>query len=388
MPVRSSCLFDPCVRFAILLLAAVIAHGLSVADVRADDVPVSEDTASAPPAKWVWEQVTDAAEWPPSDGMGALVFQDRMWLVGGWNPTTYPMKCHNEVWNSDDGITWNQVKPNTFLDDTFDPTLDWEGRHTAGYVVYQDKMWIIGGDPLQGHYQSDVWNSSDGETWSQVNKDSPVPWGPRALHYTLVFHDRIWVMGGQTTPQFAPAEEALYRDIWNTTDGIHWNQVTPEEPSWPARGMIGGSVVFKDRIWILGGGVYDTPANPQRTYYNDVWSSADGVHWEQHTEHAPWTPRQYHEVAAFDGHMWVLEGYDGKGNRKDVWYSADGVHWEELPDTPWTPRHAASVFVFQDALWMVAGNNFERDVWKLTARSPATDSHSADCDGGQTPITE
>ncbi len=181
-------------------------------------------------------------------------------------------------------------------------------------------------------------------------------------------------MGGQTTPQFAPAEEARYRDIWTTTDGIHWNQVEPQEPYWPARGMIGGSVVFRDRIWILGGGVYDTPGNPSRSYYNDVWSSADGVHWEQHVEHAPWTPRQYHEVAVFDDRMWVLEGYDGKGNRKDVWHSADGVTWQELPDTPWTPRHAASVFVFDNALWMVAGNNFEKDVWKLVTNPAESES--------------
>ena len=27
-----------------------------------------------------------------------------------------------------------------------------------------------------------------------------LPWGPRALHYTLVFRDKIWVLGGQTIP--------------------------------------------------------------------------------------------------------------------------------------------------------------------------------------------
>ena len=72
--------------------------------------------------------------------------------------------------------------------------------------------------------------------------------------------------------------------------------------------------------------------------------------------------------------MWVLEGWNNKGgNRNDVWYSGDGVHWYELPDTPWKPRHAASVFVFDNALWMVAGNNMERDVWKLVRRSAAVE---------------
>lgn len=255
-------------------------------------------------------------------------------------------------------------KPNTFLDHRFDSSHDWEGRHTAGYVVYKGKMWIVGGDANQGHYQSDVWNSEDGRVWKWVNRDRPVPWGPRVLHYTFVFKNRIWVLGGQTLPQFAPAPEAVYRDLWNTTDGIHWERVTPREPFWPARGMIGGGVVFKNRIWILGGGIYDTPAAPARTFYNDVWSSPDGVHWTCHVKSAPWSPRQYHDVAVFDGRMWVLEGWN-QTNRNDVWHSADGVHWHELPGTPWAPRHAASVFVHDDSLWVVAGNSMESDVWRL-----------------------
>jgi hypothetical protein len=131
--------------------------------------------------------------------------------------------------------------------------------------------------------------------------------------------------------------------------------------------MIGGSAVFKDRIWILGGGTYDTPQTPTRKIHNDVWSSADDEHWQRHTAAAPWEPRQYHEVAVFDNRLWVLEGYY-KDNRNDVWYSADGVTWHEVPRTPWKPRHAASVFVYDDALWMVAGNNMESDVWKLRRR--------------------
>jgi len=320
-------------------------------------------------ADWVWRPVTMNAAWAPRDGAGALVFKDRMWLLGGWNPgdkTHFPKVCTNDVWNSTDGVTWSLIKPNTDRDASFDRQRDWEGRHTAGYAVYQDKMWIVGGDANRGHYQNDVWNSVDGKTWTLVNKDRPLPWAPRVLHYTVVFKDKIWVMGGQTLPQFAPAEEAFYRDIWTTTDGVTWTEVKPAEPYWSPRGMVGGSVVFEDRIWILGGGTYDTPTTPSRNFYNTVWSTADGVHWKEHAVTSPFPPRQYHDVAVFDDHMWVFEGYhkDG-GNRNDVWYSADGSRWHELPDTPWKPRHAASVFVYDNALWMIAGNNMERDVWKL-----------------------
>jgi len=347
---------------------------LVLTSLNSDPANGQQKQAAAKPVREVkdykWVQVNPGAAFAPRDGAGALVFRRKMWLIGGWNPGDkrhFPRICNNEVWNSVDGITWSMVKPNTFLEAGFDATRDWEGRHTAGYVVHQDKMWIVGGDVNQRHYHSDVWNSADGRTWNRVNQ--AVPWGPRALHHTVAFQGKIWVLGGQTVPQFARAGEVFYRDIWNTSDGIHWQRVVPQEPYWSARGMIGGSVVFKDRLWILGGGTYDTPKTPDRKFYNDVWSSPDGVNWTRHAESAPWPPRQYHEVAAFDNRMWVMEGYSQTGNRNDVWSSADGVNWQELRNTPWKPRHAASVFVHDDALWMVAGNNMQSDVWKLVRGS-------------------
>lgn len=320
-----------------------------------------------------WILVTDHAAFPPRDGAGALVFDNRMWLIGGWNPgdkITNPIHsdCNNEVWSSEDGATWSLIKPNTHLDNRFDALADWEARHTAGYVVYRDRMWIVGGDPLLGHYQDDVWNSADGRTWNLVNRGRPVSWVPRCLHYTVVHDGKIWVMGGQAvTPRLRqdlkqwnlPITENYYNDVWNTTDGIEWIRVTEHAP-WKPRGQIGGSAVFRGRIWLLGGGTYNTE------YYPEVWSSADGIGWQQHVRQAPWRPRQYHDVAVFDDKLWIMEGACRPGgNANDVWFSADGENWEELPGTPWARRHAASVFVFGDALWMVAGNHMGRDVWKL-----------------------
>jgi hypothetical protein len=169
-------------------------------------------------------------------------------------------------------------------------------------------------------------------------------------------------------PQYGPAPERFYTDVWHSADGIEWDRIVPRQRSWPARGMIGGCAVFKDRIWILGGGTYETPKTPMRNFFNDVWSSFDGASWECHLAHAPWNPRQYHEIAVFDDKLWVLEGFQKTGNSNDVWYSSDGVNWNELPDTPWQARHAASVYVFDNALWMVAGNNMQSDVWKLVRK--------------------
>ena len=141
-----------------------------------------------------WVKVTDQALFPPRDGAGAVVFADKMWLLGGWNPmdkATFPQTCISDVWSSVDGATWTRL-----------PDAPWEGRHTAGYVVHDGKIWIVGGDAIQRHYQNDVWNSSDGVHWNCVTNE--VPWKARVLHYTVAHDGRIWVMGGQSLPQFAP----------------------------------------------------------------------------------------------------------------------------------------------------------------------------------------
>ncbi|MDD8015053.1 MAG: hypothetical protein PHX45_05125 [Acidobacteriota bacterium] len=338
-------------------IAGVLILAAATAMMPAGTPGSAGDAGKPRPPVYRWAEVTHEAAFAARDGAGALVFKDRMWLLGGWNPDDpehFPTHCNGEVWSSADGVLWKLENPKA----------PWEERHTAGYAVFRGRMWIVGGDPIQGHYQSDVWSSADGVHWERICEKAP--WGPRVLHYTVAFDGKIWVMGGQTLPQFAPADEAFYSDVWNSPDGVTWTCVAGKAP-WGPRGMIGGAAVFRNRIWILGGGTYDTPLRPRREFRNDVWSSADGVHWDEHTAAAPWHPRQYHDVAAFDGRLWVMEGFDGKaGNRRDVWHSADGKEWIEVPGTPWAPRHAASVFVYKDALWMVAGNNMEPDVWKLT----------------------
>jgi hypothetical protein len=227
----------------------------------------------------------------------------------------------------------------------------------------------VGGDANRRHYQPAVWSSSDGKNWTEVTADAP--WGRRHLHSVVAHGGRMWVMGGQTLPQFVPGiAEAFYNDVWSSSDGEHWTRVTEHAP-WTPRGMIQGAVEFKGRMWLLGGGTYDTPDHPDRLFYNEVWSSADGRDWRRDAV-GPWAPRQYHSVAVFDDRMWIMAGgnLDTPGyNRNDVWYSADGVKWTELPHTPWPTRHAGSLFAFGDHLWMVAGSHPDsspiHDVWRL-----------------------
>jgi len=314
-----------------------------------------------------WQKITDKAAFAARDGAGALTFNDKMWLLGGWNPddkVNFPRICNSEIWSSTDGADWK-----------LEGTAAWEPRHCFGFMVFKDRMWVIGGDTSQKYHQHDIWSSADGVNWELVC-ETPA-WAPRIMHYSCVHDGKLWVMGGQTLLKHASdAPELNYNDVWSSEDGVNWVQVAESTP-WEPRGMIGGSCVLNGRMWLLSGGTFENPRERIRKMYREVWSSADGKEWKQHKT-PPWLNRQFHEVAVFDDKMWILEGTrfnydlwpDGMGplggNLRDVWWSEDGEEWHEVPDTPWPHRHAASVFVYDDALWMVAGNNMQPDVWKMT----------------------
>lgn len=313
--------------------------------------------------RYRWECVLQEAPFAARDGGGAVVLDGRMWLLGGWNPTDqahFPNDCNSEVWGSRNGRDWQIACP----------AAPWEKRHTAGYVAHRGRMWVVGGDPIQGHYQPDVWSSADGVQWTRATERAP--WGDRVLHHTVAHDGRIWVMGGQKISQrvkghlpnwTAPAEEVFHNDVWCSEDGALWTRVIEHAP-WSGRGLIGGAAVKDGFIWLLGGGHY------YEEYYPEVWRSADGASWEQVSALTPWYPRTYHDVAVFDDRLWVMEGLSKPtGNRNDAWYSNDGLNWYEVPETPWPARHAASVYVHAGALWMMAGNQSgatcRNDVWRL-----------------------
>lgn len=49
------------------------------------------------------QQVLDSAPWSPRYGLGALVFQDRLWVLGGTG-TAQNGTQFNDAWSSEDGL--------------------------------------------------------------------------------------------------------------------------------------------------------------------------------------------------------------------------------------------------------------------------------------------
>jgi hypothetical protein len=338
------------------LLDWSVGTAIFVKVVAANDDSVAREIGPFYISEYHWQEVNTNCPWLPRDGAGLLVFQEKMWLLGGWNPflsAWLPGYTCNEVWNSTDGNSWNFVC-----------NAPWPARHTAGWLVHDDMLWVIGGDWNSGVQQMDVWNSTDGITWNLVLDTLPME--VRMTHMVASLGNEMIYFGGQTLTFLEFLGGVIYNDVWSSNDGGNWTELT-NNAGWHPRGQIEGHFVRNDTLWVVGGGTYDA-----RHMYSDVWNTTDGINWNQVTEAANFTPRQYHEVGVFDNRLWVLGGYEGIGNRNDVWYSDNGADWFELKNTPWPPRHAGGVCTYDSSLWMVSGNLWN-DSWRLNKEESTSD---------------
>jgi N-acetylneuraminic acid mutarotase len=217
-----------------------------------------------------------------------------MWVIGGDD-------AHhefNDVWYSYDGVNWICATE----------SAPWTPRDGHTSVVFDNKMWVTGGS-WGGDYLlfNDVWYSADGSNWTCATDSAP--WLSRRLAASVVFKSRIWLLGG-----YHLLVTAIFNDVWCSSNGVDWNCVTTSA-EWGERFGY-SSVIFDDKIWVIGGaGRYSFFEGA-----NKVWCSADGAHWHCVTDSAPWQGRCYHPSVVFNNKLWILGGDSSGGPANDVWY--------------------------------------------------------------------
>lgn len=307
--------------------------------------------AAEPVADWV--KVTADATWQPRDSQGEVVFDNKLWIFGGWFDSFQAPP--RDVWNSSDGIIWNKVTAEA----------PWKHSDLPMTITFRDQMWLMGGwynGRLPGHSASnEVWSSKDGKDWTKATEKAG--WTPRLAAALVEFRGRMWILGGTENYYFGD-EKSLKSDVWSSADGQIWTCHT-EHAGWSPRAYH-QAAVLGDKLYVMGGGNYV----PEYHARNDVWVTEDGEHWAQVTDHAPWSERLWFSAATCRDRMWVLGGWSNNPSKNwnDVWSSTDGKNWTELK-TPsvWKERHEHSVFVWQDTLWIAGGHAqpLSNEVWKL-----------------------
>jgi hypothetical protein len=159
-------------------------------------------------------------------------------------------------------------------------------------------------------------------------------------------------------------DTSLKNDVWSSADGKDWKQETASAP-WSPRAYH-AAVVHDGKLWVIAGGNYV----PNYRASSDVWSSPDGVSWQQVTDRAPWNPWIWFSAVVHRDRMWVLGGWSNNPARNwgDVWHSRDGRQWTQLrSNVIWKRRHEHSAYVFRDKIWIAGGHAqpLNSEVWSL-----------------------
>lgn len=379
-------------------LSVILAlYGCTSDNLSQDDNYLEKETTSTEQKKgnnrnnfkqWTWNETNMNATWPGRAGLQVLNHKDKFFLMGGRTPLNifdlpYPVPgasiIWGDVWESTDyGSSWNLILPPS------NPA--WPPRAYFQAVNKGDYMYILGGQNFnivpnpdiqgfppfyaQSDFFNDVWRSQDGVHWTE--QTSNAEWDKRAGLSAVVFNDEIYVMGGSVNDDFSitpygPAR-IYFNDVWKSSDGIQWTQLTDNAPWAPRAGGI--AVVKDDYIYMIGGEDgftcnAQTPRCPP--YFNDVWRTKNGVDWELVNAACDWPSRPGHQVVVANN-KFVLFGGFGLGpditisaNPMDVWTSNNGKEWKNVSASPWNAISPEEIKYDFDAL-VVTGHKNESDM--------------------------
>jgi hypothetical protein len=238
------------------------------------DIWVSEDGIT-------WKDL-GIAPWSGRHCAGAVVFKDKIWILSG--------DGLEDVWSSPNGVDWVRELE----------SAPWGKRYAPYVLTFDNKIWLMGGQtfystPTRGF--NDVWSSADGVNWKLVKKKAP--WKPRAMiHGQVVFQNKIWIIGGGLKGLHQPIQ---YNDVWSTTDGFHWKKEAKRSP-WAPRYHFSTNT-FNGKIWISDGSLGD-----QNNLSNEVWSSANGKNWTR-LPNIPWQPTHATSLVPFRNSLFLIGGY-------------------------------------------------------------------------------
>jgi hypothetical protein len=277
----------------------------------------------------------------------AAYFQGKFWITGGIDYTLptqpgVPSMGFNTMYNSLDGKNWTHVDTNTSLTGIQD--APWSGRFSHKLVVFNGKMYLIGGAvnapaPLYSIVGKDIWSTSDGTNWIHVDSNPALPgiqdapWPQRMEFSSLVFNNKLWIMGGvNLNSSFNYVD---LNDIWYTTDGIQWIQAN-QSANWSPR-TISASVVYGNNMWIFGG-----LQHSNYIWMNDSWYSNDGINWIQSSSQVVPPANFLRILNAFvlNNKINIISGENpipppsGPATDENIYTTTDGVSFTLLTHNP------------------------------------------------------
>ncbi len=303
---------------------------------------------------------------------------------------SYLLACHAQVKHppqqkqssiaGDTGYVWTQITDSAAFPKSYNfqmlnisDTL-WVLHHDGGWYSLNGKEWIkssltnviknnafldyvwfnnalYGLGTLTGnieHYTltSAIHKTSDMKNWELLAESSDLP--KRFFYHPFVFKNKIWIIGGGT-------ENEKFSDAWNSNDGIHWTKVAEGLPF--GKRQHSQFVFFHNKIFMLN---------------NDAWSSADAVHWTKEADR--FVPEDIfgYSAVVYDDKIWLLGCNRNNVFKSEVLVSSDGKKWTTMK-APWSPRGGTTSCIFKNKIFMTGGKYggtpdkpefiYSNDVW-------------------------
>ena len=237
----------------------------------------------------------------------------------------------NQFIESKDLTNWQMKNTEEII--TFEPVMDsniihWEtGLNSVKIIEFKDTLWTLSG--RYGLFQY----SLDGINWKKTDNQRKFPFPPRDGFASCIFHDTLWITGGDQTCIYKSAHSAYDKkysfainDIWYTADGRNWKK--KENNSWDKRSGH-DLIVFQDKVYLLGGSSYGLE-------FPEFWSTYDFKNWEKEFSyeklHNKIDIRPEHiRALVLDDSLYICE--NGRHSDYFTWLPGSNPEWKKFSDT-------------------------------------------------------
>ena len=233
---------------------------------------------------------------------------------------------------------------------------DGRGRYAAASVVYQDKLFLIGGS-IGGNENINRVDAFDGKRWLKM---PPLPKKVYQMKAT-VWNDKIYVVGGGIQRDGSTSPESGRMDYVQIFDGKTWTA--------------GNNLAYAmtgHEIAILGNKLYAFGGNDRVGFYNPsvVSQQFDGTNWNL----LPNMNKARGEFcsASLNGKIYAMGGRGFLGEVRLSDYSIfDGTSWSSLNYAlPELMSYCAATSDFKNTIYVIGsgnsiGENASSNVWSF-----------------------
>ena len=199
-----------------------------------------------------------------SSSSNVVSFNGKILLIGGRTSTA--------VWSSNDGQIWTNISNAFPLSEDF-------FKHTS--FIIDNKIYVVGGE-FQGECEGeeclnkDIWTSTNGVNW--IKEKSNVEFGHRGSTNIVKFKDYIYAIGGSKEipnywyerrsirSAYPNLRNANHIDIWRSTNGLDWENVTYDSGLAMSNLYTSNSIVYNNRIYFT----YASTSGDTNIYSTDL----------------------------------------------------------------------------------------------------------------------